>query len=413
MFRLWVRPEIFSFTYFAALIWLVEIGRRSSKRTFLFCLFGTFTLLAFWANCHALFVLGLFYLGLYTTLTLLQQIVSRSQSLPTGAEGSGASLGKLAGLTVAGILGSLCTPWQGSLWLYVLKIVLSPQSHGNKENGPLDLNSMGHITVIPLVMSFIFIAFFFVKLKMRRGRVDSEVTKSLSPGKIVVAYGLYASSLAIAVFFRRLTPFALLILFNSAAVLFEQARSIAQTSKFKSPDNDDKDSAIAQESPPNWMDASQQFLGQLKLPGLQTSILGIFLAMETAWTAATYLVPPEIPSASRFFTPACQALVYLGKIRPGGRMLNDSKFGSMIPFYMEHPPDLFIDGRFDSYSRQLIDDYQQMRLAKPGYQELLRHYKIDWVFFPPDTPLSAAITTGSGLEWLLSRRRRRGYRKSR
>jgi hypothetical protein len=118
--------------------------------------------------------------------------------------------------------------------------------------------------------------------------------------------------------------------------------------------------------------------------------------VTSTWLAATFLIRPEIPAPSRFFRPACQALQFLNKQRPAGRMLNDSKLGSMITFCMVNPPDIFIDGRFDSYSRQLINDYQQMRLAKPGYLDLLNRYHIDWVFFPPDAPLADSLAREPG-----------------
>jgi hypothetical protein len=137
-------------------------------------------------------------------------------------------------------------------------------------------------------------------------------------------------------------------------------------------------------------------LARMAMPGLTSSILGLFLAATTTLLAASFLVKPEIPSSSRFFSPACQALQYLSKQRPPGRMLNDSKLGSMLTFCLANPPDIFIDGRFDSYSRQVINDYQIMRLAKPGYLDLLASYKIDWVFFPPATPLVDSLIREPG-----------------
>jgi hypothetical protein len=388
MFRLWVRPEIFSFTYMAALIWLVELGRHATKRAFFICLFGIFALLSLWANCHALFVMGLFYLGLYTVLSLVQFVFAHYGRLTTDALAVGRSLGRLVAMTAAGIVGTLCTPWSINLWLYVSNIVLSPQAHGNKENGPLDVYSMGHITVIPLVISFLLVAFLFVRAVGGTDKKDSDRACFFALNKIVLALGLYLSALAIAVFFRRLTPFALIILLSSLALLFERVgrRECANESAVIARD-DIENKSLKSEVPANWLNAGQEQLEQLNIPGWQSSVVGVLLAMTTVWSATTYLLKPEIPSASRFFVPAWQALDFLSKQRPQGRMLNDSKLGSMMPFCMPLPPDIFIDGRFDSYNRQLIDDYQEMRLAKPGYGQLLSRYKIDWVFFPPRTPI--------------------------
>lgn len=54
---------------------------------------------------------------------------------------------------------------------------------------------------------------------------------------------------------------------------------------------------------------------------------------------------------------------------------------------MKNPPDIFIDGRFDSFDRQLVYDYNTMRLCRGNWQYLLDRYKICWLFFPPKTPI--------------------------
>ncbi len=82
-------------------------------------------------------------------------------------------------------------------------------------------------------------------------------------------------------------------------------------------------------------------------------------------------------------------------------MLNDSKFGSMITWTWSNPPDIFVDGRFDSFDRNLVYDYNRMRLCNDNWHELLDRYQIKWVFFPPQTPIVKQLmeTPGWAVEY--------------
>ncbi|MBS1990333.1 MAG: hypothetical protein JSS83_07435 [Cyanobacteria bacterium SZAS LIN-3] len=347
LFRLWVRPEVFSFLYFSILVWLVHFGCRCSAVRFRFFVLATFLLSALWANCHALFVLGIFFVFFMLALSLIETVLTpgASRRIP----------GRLSLLACASLGGSLCNPWQGQLWLWVMRIVLSPQSHANSENGALTLSALGHITVVPLLVAFVLAAVYFLKV----WRAKKPVFRAL-----LGPLGMLLCSLLCAILFRRFTPIALIMLCAAVAELFARTTPVA-------------------------FDFCEDILARLRLPQAGAAIVGIAMALVATLAAASYLVRPEIPSASRFFTPPCQALTWLSRNRPTGRLLNDSKIGSMMTFWSGPVPltDIFIDGRFDSYERHLIDDYDRMRLARPGYLQLLDLYKIDWVFFPPTAPL--------------------------
>jgi len=364
-FRLWARPEVLSFLCFSLLIPLLRFGRETSKGQFYFYSAAVFLLFAFWANCHALFVLGLSYACLDFFLLTIQYLLKPSQ---TAKKYLACSLG----LTFAAFCGSLFNPWRWALWQYIFNIVTSSASHSNKENGPLTLASLGEITVVPLVVSFIFIAALFIAYIRR---------KKPPACKVIPALGLYLAALVCALLFRRFSPFALLILLSSLSALSHELRTIRTEAA-------DKSFSLWH----RFVVECQFVFAGLRLPGPPAYVLGIFLVVSVNWISTTFLVKADIPSASRFFQPPWQALRYLQLERPHGRMLNDSKIGSMLTFCLANPPDIFIDGRFDSYGRSLIADYECMRLAGPGYKELLQRYRIGWIFFPPGAPLVNALS---------------------
>ena len=64
---------------------------------------------------------------------------------------------------------------------------------------------------------------------------------------------------------------------------------------------------------------------------------------------------------------------------------------------MDKPPDIFVDGRFDSVcDRKLIHEYAQMRFCHGNWRELLDKYKIAWVFFAPDAPIISELSRDAG-----------------
>jgi len=98
-----------------------------------------------------------------------------------------------------------------------------------------------------------------------------------------------------------------------------------------------------------------------------------------------------MPAASQLFSPPYKAIKYLELHKPAGRLLNDCKFGSTMEWRMKNPPDIFIDGRF-AVDRQLVSNYNTMRLCRGNWQQLLDSYKISWLFFPPNMPIVTQLS---------------------
>jgi hypothetical protein len=367
LFRLWVRPEIFSFLFFAILLALVALLDRECKagaEKQLSILAAIFILMAVWANCHALFILGLAYLFLNVILRLLTFALSKF--VPASIDDRQSPWSVLLA-ALLGLLGSLCTPWTIDLFGYLAKILTSDAAYDNKENGTLFASSLTHLTVAPLIVAFAAVALIFASSLQRQ---------RLKVGDLILPFGLYSAALTMVVLFRRFTPFGLLILIEA---LISWSRYVKEP---------------AGSAPPFFAPifvSAQYCLARLKMPGAKAALLGLSMTAIFVTLTAAILVKPEIPSRSRFFIPACQAIEFIDHRHFEGRLLNDSRLGSMLTFCLSAPPDIFIDGRFDSYSRPLIADYERMRGAKGNYLELLAAYKIGWIFFPPQTSLVQAL----------------------
>jgi hypothetical protein len=193
-------------------------------------------------------------------------------------------------------------------------------------------------------------------------RREGEVPSSLKLDWISLALGIAGSCAA--VIFHRLTPLALLVVMAAVAMHYYKRSGADQ-------------SVLPQTSE---VSVSCQ-------PAIAKLFAGAVVAMVACMFASYCLAAPAIPSPSHLFTPPYAAVEFLQQHPPSGRMLNDSKFGSMMTWAWNDPPDIFIDGRFDSFGRDLVYDYNSMRTCHGDWRALLDRYHIGWVFFPPQAPI--------------------------
>ena len=65
---------------------------------------------------------------------------------------------------------------------------------------------------------------------------------------------------------------------------------------------------------------------------------------------------------------------------------------------------VFIDDRADFYGEAFFGDYTRLTHVAPGWRDILREHKIDWVLIPPASHLSSALSQEPG--WKLAARDR-------
>jgi hypothetical protein len=363
-FRLWVRPEAFSFLCMSALILCNELSQTAKGKMIMLYYALAATIMVFWSNFHALFILGIAYLFGYFVLICFDSLLIRRSS---------AGIAHALKILLAGIIGTLATPWNFAFWRYICGLVMSPVSHMNKENGGLTFSDLSHPTFAPLVLLLaLFCGLCFA------------AKKQVGVRQLFFPIALALGAAVLFVLFRRMTPFALLILMAAVAKIYSMPRSENSISA----DRESGSVPINQQATPRSLYLkTDTFLQDQNIGGWRSSLFGLTFCVFSTLLAAFFLVPPKIPSPSRLFKPPNAAIHYLDHHLPAGRLFNDSKFGSMMTWNMDHPPDLFIDGRFDSYDRQLVYDFEKMRLGRDHWRELLLKYRIGWVFFPPDAPI--------------------------
>ena len=97
--------------------------------------------------------------------------------------------------------------------------------------------------------------------------------------------------------------------------------------------------------------------------------------------------PERFPVKAMSSVPAGSDRIFTG----------DAWAGYLI--YEQYPArKVFVDGRSDFYGDSVEKAYGDILNAKPGWQQLLQHYRIDTVLLPPDNTLVATLRLSPGWE---------------
>ena len=116
----------------------------------------------------------------------------------------------------------------------------------------------------------------------------------------------------------------------------------------------------------------------------------VALVLVGSYCTVTQISKPVIPQGSAAFKPPFKAMNFLADRGPAGNLFNDAQFGDLIVWY--HPTlKVFIDTRYDMYGEHLIADYRAIMSCAQGWQQLLDHYQIQFVFVAPASEIAVKI----------------------
>jgi hypothetical protein len=83
-----------------------------------------------------------------------------------------------------------------------------------------------------------------------------------------------------------------------------------------------------------------------------------------------------------------KAVNFLKRVSVKGNMFNDDEFGDYI-IYSAHPQyKVFIDSRVEMYGVDHFKDYLSMVYFKPGWENIIEKYRINWMILDADSILS-------------------------
>ncbi|MEO8252259.1 MAG: hypothetical protein ABI578_07270 [Chloroflexota bacterium] len=334
-----LRPQAISWLMFAGLLWFLLEGRAEHPRRFLL-LIPWFTL---WANLHGLYVVGLGVVGIYMLFTLAGR-TAMSPARWWVVAGMAGAIGA-AMLTPAGPIGILY-PFRyvqaGDWGLANIQEWQSPNFH-----------EPAHLAFLALI----------VAVGLNGGRKTPGWLVALS--WIGIAMGLLA---------LRNVPVAV-VLCMPTLVFGLDARLRARAER-RPPRPISPSRALGR----RWMELAT---------AIAIAIGSIAVLVPRDMNAAT-----EMDLAERFPIKGVDQLL---KLKPDANVLAQYGWGGYVIARMhDHGGRVFVDGRNDMYSQQVLEDYSAIRAADPGWEILVARYGVEAILLPPDTTVTRGPAASAG-----------------
>ena len=336
-----LRPQAISWLLLSLLAWFLLAALPDRPARFLL-LIPFFVL---WANLHGVYVIGLGVVGVYTFFTLIGRTPmspARGWVLATLVGAVGASM-----LTPAGPIGILypLRYVEGGDWgLANIAEWQSPNFH--------EPAHMGFLLMI-------------VALGLNGGRSTPGWLVTLS--WVGVAMGLLA---------LRNAPIAVVFAMPTLVMGLEarlRARDARRT-KARRPI------------------APSVALGR--------RMMELATALVIAGGSMAVLIPRDINAAidenigERFPVAGVARLL---QIQPNANVLAEYGWGGYVIWHMhETGGRVFVDGRNDMYSQQVLEDYTAIRAADPGWEALAAQYDVEAILLPPETTLTRGPAQSAG-----------------
>ena len=355
------RPHLFTWA-FTFIFW--EILESATTKNSLRRLFWLPALMLLWVNIHGGFLLGLALIGLYFLGELWEALASRQVEERSRAKRAARTLGAVGALS---FLLTFFNPYGYRLWLHIygylgnrfymnnIQEFLSPNFHGAAEK-------------------------FFAALLLLSLLALAVNRTRLRPSHLLVIlfsvyFGLYA---------ERNIPIAAILLVLTITPLLAGAA--------------ERGSGAAELAPR----ARNLFLRWRKFGGrmadMELGLRGHLLPL-----AAVILTIGVCLNGGRLGARTVMGAHFAGKRFPLGaaayladhgirsQVFNPDYWGGYLIYRLGPDYKVFMDDRHDFYGEPFVRDYIKAKDIQPGWQDVLRKQKVNWVLIPPDWALSNAL----------------------
>jgi hypothetical protein len=92
------------------------------------------------------------------------------------------------------------------------------------------------------------------------------------------------------------------------------------------------------------------------------------------------------------------AVEWIKKHKPEGEVFNHYNWGGYLIWRLWPDYGVFVDGRTDLYGDELLRQYLEIQLGKPGFEELFETYDVSFVLMSPNSPLIRQLGCTGGWE---------------
>lgn len=385
MCHLSVRPEIFSGFFTAAImeimvrIQIATAGNTKIRWDFIILLAA---IMCLWTNTHTLFILGILIPGFYLTCQLVERFILKPQDK---------AINLTVAISIAGcFLASLINPYGLLQWTY-LPITFGSFNETVNDMQPLKLSNCTNPLFIPyyiLIFTGIKELFRVRKYPLNQGDLffrwliplgiigGVKAVRSIPIGGLFLATGrtkvwqMLRKERAATAESASAEPGGEIAV---PAESHSQTTFTGSTSVETPIRADSKFAALTDPFKPFW-----------PILCIVTTCIGVYIC--------TFAVIPMVPQNSAAFSPPFQAIEFIERKKPVGNMLNDPHFGATMIYKMKENPRVFVDPRYNLYGKDLIQNYWHIVNCDANCEQLLDHYKIDWVFISPKTKLPEKLS---------------------
>lgn len=337
------RPQMFDFFFSAVTLYLIERYLIGKSRALWFLPL----IVVAWANLHGGFVFAFFFLAISALAVAIQWLLSRARHLLM-------TLRTFAVVGVLSVVASLMTPNGPSLFLYVWRTQFSSQqSSFIAEWQSPDfhmLNMLGFEAMLLLVL---------IGFAWRRPRLLDVL--------LVVASGVLA--------LRAWRFIPLFVVPATPLLVWQWSEPWARLRGWL------KARPIGQ--PREWIgEGVAMLLGLAIVAGIGLS--AYTLRGQAASTQANY--------------PVAAADWLTAHPNVGTRMFNEYSWGGYLSyrFYPDPNRRVFIYGEAELVGDQLLAQYVEVNQLHSDWMQVLDQWGVDYVLFPADKPLDAALAAAPG-----------------
>ena len=346
-----VRPQIVSFLLAAIIAYLLHGYRRTGNSQWLWPIP---LLVALWVNCHAGFVVAFILMGCYLAGTILSRITSPRDAAPKARPIA------LVVVMLASLPAVLLNPNTVKMIPYAYQTVsIGPLQAFIQEWSAPDFHNLQFHPFIWLLLLTL------VAMGLSRRRADWT-------DLILVSVFGYMGLLAV----RNVALFALV----TAPVLAHCATAALDE--------------LAQSPRLSWLGMLTHTLPaprpRRSLAALNAALLAVVLAAAGV-VVGLNLIGLQNSDVWGKGLPL-ETVGYLQDHDLPGQMFNTYNWGGYLIWSLYPDKPVFVDGRTDLYAfNGVLDDYVQVQLARPGWQEILDRYGIGYVVTEQGGLLTAVL----------------------
>jgi len=132
---------------------------------------------------------------------------------------------------------------------------------------------------------------------------------------------------------------------------------------------------------------------------IDTSARGYLWPVAAVVLVAFFATTGKIDFKFNEKTKPIAAVKFLKKEKIAGNMFDDDEFGDYIIYAAWPEYKVFIDGRSDMYGVDMLKEYLKVARVKPGWNEVLKKYDINWIIYNANSALSQFLMQTD--EWKL------------